>query len=236
MTDGKAKGAEPSLFQGLASSPAREATRRATSLAEPRLLGRGEGLGNCLYVTCSRCSYSCKPIRLQDLKTSRYARDSTHASLSKHGPRTFRRGFLLRPTVLFSSMSLRQLIVEVASALGISTLKSQQSEAIFQFLHGRDVFVALPTGYGKSLCYMALPWIFDRLRGVTNQSVVLVVSPLVALMADQVAQCCSCAVARYVMLCQCGCRLRNQTFLGNKSRIGNSPGLLLSREGVAPRG
>ena len=133
-------------------------------------------------------------------------------------------------------MSLRQLIVEVASALGISTLKSQQSEAIFQFLHGRDVFVALPTGYGKSLCYMALPWIFDRLRGVTNQSVVLVVSPLVALMADQVAQCCSCAVARYVMLCQCGCRLRNQTFLGNKSRIGNSPGLLLSREGVAPRG
>ena len=38
------------------------------SLAEPRLLGRGEGLGNCLYVTCSRCSYSCKPIRLQDLK------------------------------------------------------------------------------------------------------------------------------------------------------------------------
>ena len=96
---------------------------------------------------------------------------------------------------------------------------------------------------------MALPWIFDRLRGVTNQSVVLVVSPLVALMADQVAQCCSCAVARYVMLCcfftfclffftlcQCGCRLRNQTFLGNKSRIGNSPGLLLSREGVAPRG
>ena len=93
-------------------------------------------------------------------------------------------------------MSLRQLIVEVASALGISTLKSQQSEAIFQFLHGRDVFVALPTGYGKSLCYMALPWIFDRLRGVTNQSVVLVVSPLVALMADQV---CSCAVARYVM-------------------------------------
>ena len=30
MTDGKAKAAEPSLFQGLASSAAREATRRAT--------------------------------------------------------------------------------------------------------------------------------------------------------------------------------------------------------------
>ena len=30
MTDGKARAAEPSLFQGLASSPAREPTRRAT--------------------------------------------------------------------------------------------------------------------------------------------------------------------------------------------------------------
>ena len=30
MTDGKVRAAEPSRFQGLASSPAREATRRAT--------------------------------------------------------------------------------------------------------------------------------------------------------------------------------------------------------------
>ena len=30
MTDGKAKAAEPSLFQGMANSPACEATRRAT--------------------------------------------------------------------------------------------------------------------------------------------------------------------------------------------------------------
>ena len=30
MTDGKARAAEPSLFQGLANSAAREATRRAT--------------------------------------------------------------------------------------------------------------------------------------------------------------------------------------------------------------
>ena len=36
MTDGKARGAEPSLFQGLASSPAREATtRRFCKLFQP---------------------------------------------------------------------------------------------------------------------------------------------------------------------------------------------------------
>ena len=47
----------------------------STSLAEPRLLaGGGEGLVNCLYATCSGCRNSCKPIRLQDLATSRIRR------------------------------------------------------------------------------------------------------------------------------------------------------------------
>ena len=35
MTDGKARAAEPSLFQGLANSAAREATRKATTLLQP---------------------------------------------------------------------------------------------------------------------------------------------------------------------------------------------------------
>ena len=34
--------------------------------------------------------------------------------------------------------------------LGINTLKPEQEKAILQFLLGRDVFVALPTGYGKA--------------------------------------------------------------------------------------
>ena len=38
-------------------------------------------------------------------------------------------------------------------ALGFTSLKPEQEEAITQFTLGRDVFVALPTGYGKSLCY-----------------------------------------------------------------------------------
>ena len=82
-------------------------------------------------------------------------------------------------------------IYEATGALGFSTLKPEQEEAIGQFLKGRDVFVALPTGYGKSLCYYALPPVFDRVRGVTGQSIVLVVSPLVALMKDQVTHCLS---------------------------------------------
>ena len=48
-----------------------------------------------------------------------------------------------------------------------------------------DIFVNLPTGFGKSLIYQALPLVFD----VTCNSpshIVAVVSPLVRLMKDQV--------------------------------------------------
>ena len=47
------------------------------------------------------------------------------------------------------------------------------------------MFVSLPTGYGKSICYI-MPWLFDELRKVDKKSIVLVVSPLIALMRDQV--------------------------------------------------
>ena len=42
-------------------------------LAEPRLLGRGEGLGNCLYVTCSRGMFDCVTYNRTDI-TLRNAR------------------------------------------------------------------------------------------------------------------------------------------------------------------
>ena len=59
-------------------------------------------------------------------------------------------------------------------------------EAIYD---GHDVFMWLPTGYGKSLCFQALPFLMDFKRGLVDtakSSTVLVISPLVALMVDQV--------------------------------------------------
>ena len=53
------------------------------------------------------------------------------------------------------------------------------------FVEGKDVFVSLPTGYGKS-CYALLTSIFNTMNGVTERtSICLIVSPLVALMKDQ---------------------------------------------------
>ena len=52
------------------------------------------------------------------------------------------------------------------------------------FLRGNDVFVSMPTEYG---CYAALPYAFDQLRASSHPSIFIVVSPLIALMKDQVA-------------------------------------------------
>ena len=56
-----------------------------------------------------------------------------------------------------------------------------ETMAIPSFLEDKDVFVSLPTGYGKSLCFAALPYTFDQLRMTDRPSVVIVVSPLIAL-------------------------------------------------------
>ena len=87
------------------------------------------------------------------------------------------------------AMALSSAISESVKDLGFGQLKAEQAAAISKFASGKDVFVALPTGYGKSLCYCCLPYVFDRLKSVEKQSIVVVVSPLVALMKDQVAGC-----------------------------------------------
>ena len=83
---------------------------------------------------------------------------------------------------------LKAIVSAAARALGYDSLKPEQETALLAFLDGKDVFVSLPTGYGKSLCYAALPAAFDSLlRRKEATSIVIAVSPLIALMKDQVA-------------------------------------------------
>ena len=69
-------------------------------------------------------------------------------------------------------------------------LKREQYEAIRAVCFERkDALAVLPTGFGKSLIYQVLPGIFDYVRNgcepERHDSVMLVVSPLSALMRDQ---------------------------------------------------
>lgn len=65
-------------------------------------------------------------------------------------------------------------------------LSSQQKEALWSVITGKDTFVSLPTGHGKSVIFECLPLCCDYLEGRSVPSSVLVVSPLVALMESQV--------------------------------------------------
>jgi len=79
---------------------------------------------------------------------------------------------------------LKSYIQDSATKLGYEAWKPEQEEAITQFILGRDIFVALPTGYGNSLCYSCLLYVFDLIMCKEKHSI-MVVSPLVALMKDQ---------------------------------------------------
>ena len=61
-------------------------------------------------------------------------------------------------------MNVQESITEASQQFGIS-LKEKQFEAIYKFCCGNDVFVSLPTGFGKSIIYAILPLVFDRIRG-----------------------------------------------------------------------
>ncbi len=61
---------------------------------------------------------------------------------------------------------------------GYSAFRPLQQEIIQDVLAGKDVFALLPTGGGKSLCF--------QLPALARQGLAVVVSPLIALMKDQV--------------------------------------------------
>lgn len=62
-------------------------------------------------------------------------------------------------------------------------------DVVLAFVMGKDVFGILPTGYGKGLCYGCLPILFDHLSNVQQddeKAIVIVATPLTAIMEDQV--------------------------------------------------
>ncbi len=78
----------------------------------------------------------------------------------------------------FAAQGLLELRETVARVFGIEELRPFQEQAMRANLAGRDLLLVLPTGGGKSLCFQA--------PALVRPGLTLVVSPLIALMKDQV--------------------------------------------------
>ncbi|XP_022793277.1 ATP-dependent DNA helicase Q1-like [Stylophora pistillata] len=82
--------------------------------------------------------------------------------------------------------AVEEALKAVCEKFRFKELNAYQKVAIEKFMQGRDIFLNLPTDYGKSLIFQALPTMFDVVMP-RQGSIVVVVCPLLNLSKDQAA-------------------------------------------------
>ena len=79
-------------------------------------------------------------------------------------------------------------LTKVLKLFDVKELKKEQSEIINSLFHKRDCIAVLPTGFGKSLPFQLYLLLKREMTRMSSDEKVIVCSPLLALMQDQVAK------------------------------------------------
>ena len=83
--------------------------------------------------------------------------------------------------------ALQHAFNKVCNVLGFDSLNTHQEKSIKYIVQEKkDIFVNLPTGFGKSLIYRALPLVYSCLQSTHEKNVIVVISPRNSLIKDQV--------------------------------------------------
>jgi len=122
-----------------------------------------------------------------------------------------------------ASPSLAEARATLERVWGHADFRGRQAEVVEEVLAGRDVLAVLPTGGGKSVCY--------QVPAMLRSGLGLVVSPLIALMTDQVEALKQQGVAAARL--DSGVSLDDRSEIWRAARAGELDLLYVSPEGLA---
>ena len=106
--------------------------------------------------------------------------------------REFFRGSLANAWGNMAEDALRK----VCEVFGFERLNKHQEKALRIIVESKsDVFVNLPTGFVKSIVFQALPLVYSHVEPSREKNIVIVASPLVNLMKDQVSPLTSLGIS-----------------------------------------
>nr|XP_054758518.1 ATP-dependent DNA helicase RecQ-like [Lytechinus pictus] len=129
--------------------------------------------------------------------------------------------------------SVQDALLYASGKLSIK-FRKQQEEALTSFLLGHDVFVSLPTGFGKSVVFRGAPLCMDFLRGqqdVGFNSLAIVVMPLKSLIQDQLDNAKKSGISAVDLSGGITDKIREELASGCHSLILSSPEVLTGDSG-----